>query len=222
VTTQVPAKNGKPAPAVAAGNGVRAARGAGSTKARGKPGVKATSADTVASVVAARPNSPSKAGKTSASRVPIESASEEAIAAGATRRKLPKGGPTKADLRRYRDALLERRRELLRSSAELEAGALQSSGGEFSVDHMADHGSDNYEQDFNLKLLEGEADRLAEIRDALAKIDGKGDLPYGLCEGCADTDQRQCETCPWIPPARLAAVPQARRCVQMQEREERR
>jgi RNA polymerase-binding transcription factor DksA len=135
-------------------------------------------------------------------------------------RKLPKGGPSKADLRRYRDALLARRHELLSSSSELAAGALQASGGEFSVDHMADHGSDNYEQDFNLKLLEGEADQLAEIRDALLKLDGKLDPPFGVCESCADADRKLCDTCPWIPASRLDAIPHARLCVQMKEREE--
>ncbi len=135
-------------------------------------------------------------------------------------RTFPKGGPGKADLKRYREALLARRRELLSSSKELAAEALQAGGGDFSVDHMADHGSDNYEQDFNLKLLEGEAGQLADIRDALAKLDGKGELPFGLCEACADEPQGRCPTCPWIPSSRLDAIPQARLCVQMKEREE--
>ncbi|MBL9088339.1 MAG: TraR/DksA family transcriptional regulator [Planctomycetia bacterium] len=135
-------------------------------------------------------------------------------------RTFPKGGPAKADLKRYREALLARRRELLSSSKELAAEALQAGGGDFSVDHMADHGSDNYEQDFNLKLLEGEAGQLADIRDALAKLDGKGELPFGLCEGCADEPQGRCPTCPWIPASRLDAIPHARLCVQMKEREE--
>jgi DnaK suppressor protein len=134
----------------------------------------------------------------------------------------PKGGPSKADLRRYRDQLLEMRRGLLASSRELASEALKSSGQDFSVDHMADHGSDNYEQDFSLKLLEGESEQLAEIRDALLKIDGKADLPFGLCEACSDEPQRLCEPCPWIPPSRLEVVPHARLCVQTKEIEERR
>jgi RNA polymerase-binding transcription factor DksA len=135
-------------------------------------------------------------------------------------RTYPKGGPAKADLKRYRDALLARRRALMSSSKELAAEALQAGGGDFSVDHMADHGSDNYEQDFNLKLLEGEAGQLVDIRDALAKLDGKGEFPFGVCEGCADEPQGRCPTCPWIPASRLDAIPQARLCVQMKEREE--
>jgi RNA polymerase-binding transcription factor DksA len=132
----------------------------------------------------------------------------------------PKGGPSKADLRRYRQALLDLRRNLLASSKSLAAEALKASGQDFSVDHMADHGSDNYEQDFNLQLLEGESEQLADIRDALLKIDGKLDLPFGICEACIDAPMKLCEPCPWIPPTRLDVLPHARLCVptkQMQE-----
>ena len=137
-------------------------------------------------------------------------------------RKWPKGGPTKPELKRYRDRLLEMRRALLSSSKELAAEALKSSGQDFSVDHMADNGSDNYEQDFSLKLLEGESEQLADIREALMKIDGKVETPFGICEACADEDQKRCETCPWIPPSRLEVLPHARLCVQTKEIEERR
>lgn len=137
-------------------------------------------------------------------------------------RKLPKGGPGKADLRRYRDLLIAMRRDLLASSRDLEAEVLKSSGAEFSVDHMADNGSDNYEQDFSLKLLEGEGEQLAEIRDALLKIDGKLDPPFGVCEPCVDEDQKLCPTCPYIPSARLDAMPHARMCVQTKELDEKR
>jgi DnaK suppressor protein len=137
-------------------------------------------------------------------------------------RKWPKGGPTKPELRHYRERLLEMRRALLSSSKELAAEALKSSGQDFSVDHMADHGSDNYEQDFSLKLLEGESEQLADIREALLKIDGKVEMPFGICEACADEDQTLCETCPWIPPSRLEVLPHARLCVQTKEIEERR
>jgi RNA polymerase-binding transcription factor DksA len=142
------------------------------------------------------------------------------VAAAPVVKKVRKGGPTKADLKRYREVLATRLRELSTSSKELAAEALQTSGGEFSVDHMADHGSDNYEQDFNLKLLEGEAEQLTDIRDAIAKIDGTAELPFGLCEACADDERHLCDTCPWIPPTRLDALPHARLCVQMKEREE--
>jgi len=136
-------------------------------------------------------------------------------------RKFPKGGPSKADVRKYRARLLELRRGLLSNSRDLASEALKSSGSEFPVDRAADNGSDNYEQDFSLQLLEGEAAQLADIREALLKIDGKVEHPYGVCEACADTDKRLCETCPWIPPSRLDVMPHARLCVQTKEIEER-
>jgi RNA polymerase-binding transcription factor DksA len=132
----------------------------------------------------------------------------------------PKGGPSKTDLKRYRQALLDLRRNLLASSKSLAAEALKSSGQDFSVDHMADHGSDNYEQDFNLQLLEGESEQLADIRDALLKIDGRLDVPFGLCEACVDDPLKLCETCPWIPPTRLDVLPHARLCVPTKEMQE--
>ena len=200
--------------------------------ATGKPvaGKPAASKPTAAPKSGVAPAAKPSAGAASkVAKVPAAPAKKKAVAAAPPAppppppapRKIPKGGPGKADLKRYRDLLLARRRELLSSSKELAAEALQAGGGEFSVDHMADHGSDNYEQDFNLKLLEGEADQLADIRDALLKIDGKGELPFGLCEGCADEAQGRCPTCPWIPASRLDAIPHARLCVQMKEREER-
>lgn len=157
-----------------------------------------------------------------AARKAVPAPAAPAAPAPAAPRKWPKGGPTKAEQKVYRNRLVEMRRALLSSSKELAQEALQSGGGEFSVDHMADHGSDNYEQDFNLKLLEGEAGQLENIRDALLKLDGRHELPFGLCEACADTPQGLCPTCPWIPSSRLEVLPHARLCVQTKETEEQR
>lgn len=139
-------------------------------------------------------------------------------------RKFPKGGPGKSDLKRLRarlEALLTGNR---RSSEDLEREALQSSGHDVSVDHMADHGTDSFEQDFTLGLLEGKTEMAREIQDAIDKIDGKGELPYGVCEACADRPPerwaRGCETCPWIPTARLDVMPHARLCTRRQEEAE--
>ena len=64
-----------------------------------------------------------------------------------TRRRFPRGGPTKAELKKWREALVELRTNILRSSRKLADEALKGSGQDFSVDHMADHGTDNFEQD---------------------------------------------------------------------------
>jgi DnaK suppressor protein len=137
--------------------------------------------------------------------------------------KVPKGGPTKPELKRYRQLLLDARREALRSSQGLADEALKASGQDFSVDHMADHGTDNFDQDFSLSLLEGESELVRDIDDAIAKIDGRSDLPYGLCETCADeiADRGESTTPdPWIAKGRLDALPYARLCVPHQERQE--
>jgi len=71
------------------------------------------------------------------------------------RRRFPRGGPTKVELKKFREALIVLRTEILKSSSKLADEALKRSGQDFSVDHMADHGTDNFEQDFSLSLLEG-------------------------------------------------------------------
>lgn len=137
-----------------------------------------------------------------------------------SRRRFPRGGPTKAELKKWREELIELRTNILRSSRKLADEALKGSGQDFSVDHMADHGTDNFEQDFSLSLLEGETELFREIQHALEKIEGQGDLPFGLCETCADEAQEDGDPTPWIAKGRLDAVPYARLCIPHQEREE--
>ena len=160
-------------------------------------------------MAAARKKPTKKAAKTTTVKKPK---------AKAAARKSPFG---KVELDHFRDLLLERRARILRNVNSMEAEALKAADQDFSVDHMADHGSDNFEQDFNLKLLEGEAGQLEDIRDALLKIDGTHELPFGLCEACSDAPQGLCPSCPWIPASRLDVLPQARLCVQTKESEER-
>jgi RNA polymerase-binding transcription factor DksA len=138
-------------------------------------------------------------------------------------RALPKNPLTKPDLKRYRGILLQMREKILRSSRNLADEALKASGQDFSVDHMADHGTDNFDQDFSLALLEGETELMRDVESAISKIDGKEELPFGLCEGCADdaeSDGPAAAPNPWIPKGRLDVLPYARLCVVHQEREE--
>jgi DnaK suppressor protein len=134
------------------------------------------------------------------------------------RRKPPHGGPNAADKARLRAKLVGMRLQLLRSNQDLADEALKGSGQDFSIDHLADHGSDNFEQDVSLSLLEGETVLLAAIDEALRKIDGEHDLPYGMCEECAEEETWDRETsAPWIPVGRLEVLPYARLCVRPQE-----
>ena len=138
------------------------------------------------------------------------------------RQDIPRGGPTEAQKKDLRAKLLAMHNQLARTGKDLANEALKKSGQCFKVDHMADAGSDNMEQDINLSLLEGESELLHEIETAIRKIDGQGEMPYGLCEACA----RQAEPwdeetgAPWIPVGRLQALPYARLCVFHQEEQE--
>jgi RNA polymerase-binding protein DksA len=67
--------------------------------------------------------------------------------------------------------------------------------------HMADIGTDNYEQEFALGLMDGERKLLKEIDDALQRIE-QG--TYGICEATRKP----------IAKARLEAQPWARYCVE--------
>ncbi len=87
------------------------------------------------------------------------------------------------DLQHYRDLLLAKRRELLGDVDSMEDEALRNSGGTNLSNlpiHMADMGTDNYEQEFTLGLVEKDRNLLREIHIALAKLQ---DGSYGICEG---------------------------------------
>ncbi len=139
----------------------------------------------------------------------------------ASRRGFPRGGPNAEELRSLRAQLLDMRAKILRSSADLAEEALKSSGQDYSIDHMADHGSDNAEQAVSLSLLEGESEIVTAIEVAIRKIDGNEQPPFGICGACAEDEAWDEETtAPWIPTARLRVVPYATLCVAHQEEQE--
>lgn len=67
--------------------------------------------------------------------------------------------------------------------------------------HMADLGSDNFDQELTLSLLGSEKNALDQIEAAIERID---DGTYGQCDKCGAR----------IPRARLDAIPYASQCVQ--------
>lgn len=89
-----------------------------------------------------------------------------------------KSGLTKRDLERYRKILLERAAEIKGDVEALRQDARNEAGKDISYDHMADAGSDTFEQDLNLGLVESEQRNLTKIYDALSRMD-KG--YYGVC-----------------------------------------
>jgi len=106
---------------------------------------------------------------------------------------------TAKELRYYRDLLLVKRAELVGDLSAMEAAALEARVGNLSnlPIHMADIGTDTYDQDFILGLAEKERQRMAEIDDALRRI---ADKTYGICQMTGKP----------IPKARLNAKPWAK------------
>jgi DnaK suppressor protein len=66
--------------------------------------------------------------------------------------------------------------------------------------HMADVGTENYDQEFTLSLIENEQETLEQVYDALRRIE-KGS--FGACEECGEQ----------IAKPRLQAIPYARHCI---------
>ena len=89
-------------------------------------------------------------------------------------------------------------RELLGDMRSNEGEALRSSGGTNLSNlpiHMADMGTDNYEQEFTLGLVEKERNLVREINRALAKIQ---DGSFGICEGTGKPISKpRLEAQPW-------------------------
>lgn len=128
--------------------------------------------------------------------------------AGATAIKTPPLPPVKAgrnpsglkpkDLEFFRELLLAKRRELVGDVHHMEQEALMSQSGSNLSNlpiHMADMGTDNYEQEFTLGLVEKDRQLLREINVALQKIK---DGTYGICEGTGKPISRaRLEAQPW-------------------------
>lgn len=110
----------------------------------------------------------------------------------------------KAELNEFRKLLILRRCVLQGDVDMLQSEALKkgSDAGDLSSLplHIADQGTDNFEQEITLGLMENESDELQEIEEALQRIkEGR----FGMCENCEKP----------IPKTRLKAIPYARFCV---------
>ncbi|HEX8324810.1 MAG TPA: TraR/DksA C4-type zinc finger protein [Tepidisphaeraceae bacterium] len=108
-----------------------------------------------------------------------------------------RAGITARELEHFRDLLFEKRRELTGDVSSMETSALRNSNGSLSTlpMHMADAGTDNYEQEFTLGLVEKDRKLLRDINLALAKIQ---DGSYGICEGTGKPISKpRLEAQPW-------------------------
>jgi DnaK suppressor protein len=119
----------------------------------------------------------------------------------------------KAELNGYKELLLGLRARLRGDVNQMADSALKKSRSEANGDlstmpiHMADIGSDNFEQEFTLSLMENEGVTLEQIESSLERIE---EGTYGQCEECGVK----------IPKARLTAIPYATLCVRCAEQQE--
>ncbi len=116
--------------------------------------------------------------------------------------KSSKNGLTAAEIQKFKELLLAKRGELLGNVTTMEDETFKKERSELSSMpfHMADAGSDNFEQEFSLDLMDSEKKMLKEINDALIRIN---EGTFGICEGKGES----------ISKARLNAIPWARYCV---------
>jgi DnaK suppressor protein len=112
----------------------------------------------------------------------------------------------KAEVTAYKTLLLTLRARLRGDVNQLADAALKKSRGETNGNlssmpiHMADLGSDNFEQEFTLSLMENEEGTLVAVETALERIEAG---TYGDCEECGAK----------IPKSRLQAIPYTALCV---------
>ena len=119
----------------------------------------------------------------------------------------------KAEMKVYRDRLLALRSRLRGDVNQMADAALKKNRNQANGDlssmpiHMADIGSDNFEQEFTLSLMQNEEGTLDLIETALERIE---DGVYGQCEECGVK----------IPKTRLNAIPYASMCIKCASRME--
>lgn len=107
----------------------------------------------------------------------------------------------------YRERLLLLRARLKGDVQAMANVALHEANGNAMPIHMAELGSENYEQEFTLSLMESEEDTLMAIDEALGRIE---EGVYGKCVACDGV----------IPKTRLNAIPYASMCVGCAEKQE--
>ena len=119
----------------------------------------------------------------------------------------------KADMKVYKERLLTLRARLRGDVDQMAEAALKKNRSEANGDlssmpiHMADIGSDNFEQEFTLSLMQSEEETLDLIEGALERIE---EGVYGQCEECGVK----------IPKTRLNAIPYANLCIKCASRME--
>lgn len=109
---------------------------------------------------------------------------------------------TSSEIREFQALLLSKRIEILGNVISLEDETLRKQRSDLSSMpiHMADIGTDNYEQSLSLELMDSERKVITEIDYALKRIE---EGTYGICEIGGEL----------IPKQRLEAIPWAKFCI---------
>ncbi|MEX0675736.1 MAG: TraR/DksA family transcriptional regulator [Pirellulales bacterium] len=120
----------------------------------------------------------------------------------------------KAEMKVYKELLLALRARLRGDVTAMADAALRKTRSEANGDlssmpiHMADIGSDNYEQEFTLSLMQSDEVTLDWIETAIEKIE---DGVFGACEECSSP----------ISKVRLNAIPYTALCIKCAQKLER-
>lgn len=124
----------------------------------------------------------------------------------------------KTELKEFRTILLALQARLRGDVAQLTDEALdqgEAGGDSKSPTHIAELGTQNYEQDFSLRIAESDQELLEEITAALKRIE---DETFGLCEACVQEGKSPSKSL--IPKTRLRAIPYARNCIACERKRE--
>tara|TARA_B100000686_G_C16093600_1_gene619788 strand:- start:122 stop:514 length:393 start_codon:yes stop_codon:yes gene_type:complete len=120
---------------------------------------------------------------------------------------------TKSKLKVFKESIEKRMEEIATDMDDLHDGILDNSndGGNLSQEsvfsvHMADAGTDSFEQEKNYNLMSRESDYYKNLEIALERID---DGTFGMCNICDDL----------IPEERMIEVPNATKCVKCKEKD---
>lgn len=123
---------------------------------------------------------------------------------------------SKEELEQFRKTLLSVQARMKNDVELLEEEAFSLKDSDHgSSNHMAEMGSDAWDLDFSLRMVENDEEFLKDISTALAKIDNG---TFGLCEMCLEDGLTEAKA--RIPKARLKAIPYARNCVTCERKRE--
>ncbi len=122
-----------------------------------------------------------------------------------------------SDLVEFKQLLLVLRARISGDVQNLEHGALDHAEGADSRQptHLAELGTEAYEQEFALRVAANDRDVIEKIDAALSRI---SDGSYGVCPMCLEAGTTPAKS--RIPKPRLRAIPYADLCVECERKRE--